>query len=887
MGVDDRPNPDDLLTAVQREAKALKRGRLKVFVGMSPGVGKTYSMLEAAQREKAAGHDVLIGYLETHGRKETDALAQGLPCLPRKTYLHRGVQLAELDLEALLTRRPHLALVDELAHTNAPQAHHPKRWQDVQELLEAGIDVMTTVNVQHIESRADTVRQITGIEIRETVPDSLLDGAVLELVDLPPADLLRRLQEGKVYLPDRSAAAANHFFKEAPLTALRELSLRLVADHVGLDASQFRRLHARESAWKTNHCLMVAVGPSPLSEPLIRWTRRMADSLQCKWLAVHVERSGNLAPRSQAQLDKNLSIARELGAHVIATSDQDLVGGLLRVARQENVTQIVVGKPSLSNWLGWWRAERTVRRLMRGAGDIDLLVVRADKGQTIPEPLYFPDPHPGLKSYGIAIAVIGLTSVLNLGLMTLSGPRVPGLVFLLAVVLLALKVGRGPVLLAGASSALVWNYFFLPPRFTLRISQLEDGILFALYFVVAIVLGQLVSRIRIQEQDERRREERAVALYEFTRELTDALSRDAVVWQLIASVHRILKLSAGVAIATENDILTPHPDASYTYSEKELSVAAWALQHRKAAGRSTDNLPGAEAFHLPLFTSRKGFGVLSVPLSDRPLNLAQRDLLETFARQAALTLDRSELRAAAEQARLLASSEKMSRILLNSISHELRTPLAASTSAAYALSNAEAATPENRRMLIDEIVEANERLNRIVGNLLDVAKLEAGKVHARLDWHDALDLVQTTLRELKRELVSHPTSCQLPEGNHLVRIDYSLAQHALGNLILNAATHTPPGTPIELTVQLSPGMLQIQVGDRGPGIPPELLPRIFDKFYRAPEAPTGGSGLGLTIARGFIEIQGGQVIASNREGGGAVFTLRLPQPEKPPMMEAG
>lgn len=887
MGDENRPNPDDLLHAVEREARALKRGRLKVFVGMAPGVGKTYSMLETAQRELAAGRDVVIGYLETHGRQETDALARGIPIQPRKTYTHRGLELSELDLEGLLTRRPQLALVDELAHTNAPQAPHPKRWQDVKELLDAGINVLTTVNVQHIESRADTVRQITGVEIRETVPDSILDDATLELVDLPPGELLKRLRDGKVYLPDRSSAAASNFFKEAPLTALRELSLRLVADHVGSDASQFRRMHAQEASWKTNHCLMVAVGPSPLSEPLIRWTRRMADSLQCKWLAVHVERPGNLTPRAQAQLDKNLSTARELGAEAITTSDQDLVAGLLRVARQQNATQIVVGKPSFPHWLSWWRAERTVKKLMREAGDIDLLVVRADKGPTMSEPLQLPDPPPGFTQYGLAVSVIALTGILNLGLMEFSGPRVPGLVFLLAVVLLALKVGRGPVWLAGTLSALVWDFFFLPPRFTLRISKLEDGILFAMYFVVAIVLGQLVARIRAQEQDLRRREERAMALYEFTRELTDAISRDEVVWQLISSVSRMFKLTAGVAIASESETLMPHPDASFSYSEKELGVATWALRHRKAAGRFTDNLPGADAFHLPLYTDRKGFGVLSVPLSERNLTLAQRDLLETFARQAALTLDRSELRAAAEQARLLANSEKMSRILLNSISHELRTPLAASTSAAYALSNSDSPSPESRSMLIQEIVEANERLNRIVGNLLDVAKLEAGKVHPRLDWHDARDLVQTTLRELKRELANHPTFSHFPEGNLLVRFDYSLVQHALSNLILNAATHTPVGTPIDVNVTLSDGTLQLSVGDRGPGIPSEVLPRIFDKFYRAPDAPTGGSGLGLTIAKGFIEIQGGHVIVSNRAGGGALFTLVLPQPEKPPMMEPG
>jgi two-component system sensor histidine kinase KdpD len=410
--------------------------------------------------------------------------------------------------------------------------------------------------------------------------------------------------------------------------------------------------------------------------------------------------------------------------------------------------------------------------------------------------------------------------------------------------------------------------------------------LFGLYFVVAIVLGQLVARIRAQEQAERRREERAVALYELTRDLSEAASRDEVIWQLISQVSRVFRAPVAVVLSV-NDRLTAHPDGSLTLSEKELGVADWAFRQRKPAGRFTDNLPGAEALHLPLRTERKAFGVLAVSLPDKNLTLAQRDLLETFARQAALVLDRVELRTAAEQSRLLAESEKFSRTLLNSISHELRTPLAASTSAASTLATADAATPEQRSGLISEIQEANARLNRVVGNLLDVARLESGKVRPRLDWHDARDLVQTTLRELERELATHPVKVELPAGPLLVRLDVSLVQHALANLLLNAASHTPAGTPLDVEAQFADGNLVLSVADRGPGIPAEWLPRIFDKFFRAPSAPTGGSGLGLTIVKGFVEAHGGTVTADNRPGGGAIFTLRLPQPEKPPPVEPG
>jgi two-component system sensor histidine kinase KdpD len=880
---DSRPNPDALLSSIKREEAARKRGRLKVFLGMCPGVGKTFAMLEAGQRELRAGKDVVVGYVETHGRKETDALTAGLPVIHRQTLEYRGVKLEEMDLDAVLGRKPQMALVDELAHTNVPGSRHPKRYHDVQELLDAGIDVMTTLNVQHVESRADTVRQIVGAEIRETVPDGALDDAVIELVDLPPAELVQRLREGKVYLPDRAAAAAQSFFREANLTALRELALRLVADHVGVDAREYRQSRTN-SPWKTSHCLLVAVGPGPLSEPLIRWTRRMADGLHCRWLAVHLEGSRALSEAAQVQLEKNLATARELGAEVFTSTDDDLVSGLLRVAREQNVTQIVVGKPAGTGWWEWFRGARLLRRLARESGDIDLHIVRSEKAVGVPRARkWLPPLASSLHQYFFAIGVVAATGLLNLALMDLAGPRVPGLVFLLAVVLLALKAGRGPVLLAGALSAIAWDFFFLPPRFTFVIAKVEDAFLFALYFIVAIVLGQLVSRIRMQEQAERRREERAISLYELNRDLAEANSRDEVVWQLISQVSRVFQAPVALAFAS-NGRLASHPDNSFALTEKELGVADWAFRQRKAAGRFTDNLPGAEALHLPLTTERKAFGVLAVKLPEKQLTLAQRDLLETFARQAALVLDRIDLRAAENDSRLLAESEKFSRTLLNSISHELRTPLAAITSAAAALVSSNSATPQ-QQALIAEIQEANTRLNRVVGNLLDVARLESAKILPRLDWHDARDLVQTTLRELDRELAGRAVTIDMPPGPMLVRLDFSLVQHAFSNLLLNIASHTPPATPVSVQVRLENGQWSLSVADRGPGIPSEWLPRIFDKFFRAPSAATGGSGLGLTIVKGFIEAHHGVVTAENRPGGGSIFVMRIPQPDKAPSVD--
>lgn len=883
MAEETQRNPDLLLAEINKAEARQSRGQLKVFLGMSPGVGKTYALLEAAHRELKAGRDIVIGYVETHGRKETDALAAGLQAVPRRNVEYRGVTLGEFDLDATLARRPQIAIVDELAHTNAPGSRHPKRWQDIQELLDAGINVFTTLNVQHVASRADTVRQVTGVEIRETVPDSVLDDAVLELVDLPPRELIQRLHEGKVYIPDRAAAAAQSFFREANLTALRELALRLVADHVGEDTIEFRRSQPTAGAWKTGNKLLVAVGPSPLSEPLIRWTRRMADELRCSWIAVHVEGSRAFNEVGQKRLAHNLETARELGAEVITTTDEDVARGILRVARERNVTQIIIGKPAVG-WANRLRSGRFLRCLMEQSGDIDLHVVKAEKVAHVEPSGWEPVVSSNFNQYLVAAAVVLATGLVNMGLMMVAGPRVPGMIFLLAVVFLALFVGRGPVLLAGALSALAWNFFFLPPRFTLTIEKPEDALLFIAYFIVALVLGQLVARIRAHAEAERRREERSTALYELTREFAEASSRDEAVWQLVSQINRVFRSAASVILPV-GDTLISHPDSSLNLSEKELSVSEWAFRHRKAAGRFTDNLPGADALHLPLATERKTLGVLAVVLPGDNLPLGQRDLLEAFASQCALVLDRIELRSVAEHTRLLAESERLSRVLLNSISHELRTPLAAINTAASALTDAEDAPREQRRVLLAEIQEANSRLNRIVGNLLDVARLESGKVVPRVDWYDARDIAQTTLRELQPELHGRTVNLDVPSEPALVRCDFSLLQHALSNLLVNAVTHTPPGSPIDVQVRFAEDALELNVADRGAGIPPEILPRIFDKFFRGPNAPAGGSGLGLTIAKGFVEAQDGAIVVANRPGGGAVFSLRLPQKEPMPVAE--
>ena len=888
MSDETRPNPDALLAAIQKEDARKKRGKLKVFFGMAPGVGKTYAMLEAARRELAAGRDVVIGYVETHGRKETDALTEGLPAVPRLTSGYRGVALTEMDLDGLLARRPQLALVDEFAHTNAPGSRHPKRYQDVLELLDAGIDVFTTLNVQHVESRAEAVRQITGVTIRETLPDTALDGADFELVDLPPEELRARLAVGKVYLPESARAAAEHFFRPGNLSALRELALRFAAEHVGQDVLAYRQAQGIADSWKSGQRLLVAVSASPTSAALVRWTRRLAGELQAPWLAVYVEQPQLLNSDEQTRLARHLALARELGAQVLTTTDDDVARGLLRVAREQNATQLVVGKP-----VGWLaldllRGGSLLNRLIRESGHIDIHAVRAEGDAPWLRPLAAPRLDATVaRGYGIALGFVAGATGLNAILQHWLGYQSLALIYLLSVVVLAMFAGRGPTLVAATLTALLWNFCFVPPVFTFRITGVTDLMLFCTYFVVALAMGHLAARLRAQQAAERRREQRATALYLLTRELAQASDFADLLAIIIREVGKATQAETALSLPEESQTasLTPYFASTWDMAEKEQSVASWAFLHHQPAGRGTDTLPSAEGLHLPLLAGDRTVGVLSLRLRDpAALPADQRDLLDAFVHQIALVLDRQRLRDAEQQAKLVAESERLSKTLLNSISHEIRTPIAAITSAASSLEESGAVRAgEFERNMVGEIQEAARRLNRLVGNLLSMTRLESGHVKAKLDWCDVADLVQVTLREIEKDLAHHKVAVAIASGLPLVRMDFVLMQQVLTNLLLNAAVHTPPGTVVQVNAASEADTLALAVADNGPGLPPEALPLIFDKFYRAPAAPAGGTGLGLAIVKGFVEAQGGQVRAENRPSGGAVFTIRLPITKPPPV----
>lgn len=893
MAESDRPNPDALLAALQKEEAKRKRGTLKVFFGMAPGVGKTYAMLEAARRELGVGREVVVGYIETHGRKETEALADGLPVIPRLQVEYRGVMLTEIDLDAVLARCPQLVLVDEFAHTNAPGARHPKRYQDVLELVDAGIDVYTTLNVQHVESRAEAVRQITGVTIRETVPDTALDGAEFELVDLPPDELRERLATGKVYIPDSARAAQEHFFKSGNLSALRELALRFAAEHVGQDVLAYRQAQGIGDPWKSGQRLLVALSSSPTSAALVRWARRLASELQAPLLAAYVELPRPLNTDEQERLHRHLTLARELGAQVIYTTDSDIVRGLLRVARDQNATQLVVGKPAGWRALDLLRGGSLLNRLIRESGHIDIHAVRAEgEAPIFRRPAAPRFDRAAAKGYGIALAVVGVVTALNALLQRWTGYQTLALIYLLSVVVLAVFVARGPTLLAATLTAFIWNFLFVPPVFTLRIESSTDLLFFCTYFVVALAMGHVTARFRAQQAAERRREQHATAMYLLTRELAQATDFADLLAIVIREVGKAAQADVALSMPDEfsqGAALTPYFASTWVLDEKEQSVVSWAFRRGLPAGRGTDTLPSAEGIHLPLMAGQRTVGVLSLRSKDGPIMAGgQRDLLEGFVRQIALVIDRQRLRDAEQRAKMIEESERLSKTLLNSISHEIRTPISVITSAAATLSAArDPALARVPWVMVDEIQEASRRLNRLVGNLLNMTRLESGHVKPKADWCDVSDLIQVTLKELERDLAQHKVSTQIDKGLPLVRLDFVLMQQVLTNLLLNATFHTPSGTAVQIEVGERENKLILSVADNGPGLPADALNLLFDKFYRAPTAPAGGTGLGLAIVKGFVEAQGGQVEAANRPGGGALFTIQLPITRAPSISGEG
>lgn len=887
---DKRSDPDGLLRSIGKTEGEGKRGMLRVFFGMAAGCGKTYAMLTAAHAARAEGLDVVAGYIEAHGRADIERLAEGIPTLPRRKAEHRGVALEEMDLDALLARRPDIALVDELAHTNAPESRHPKRYQDVLDLLDAGISVYTTLNVQHLESRAETVREITGVPVRETLPDSVLERAdEIELVDISPEELRKRLFEGKIYPMERIKSAGENFFEFGNLTALREMALRFTAEKVDHSLQDYRRMKKMVEPWKTGERLLVAISPSPFSESLIRWTRRMAYSLDAVWIAVNVETSSRLSLRDQERLQKHIALARDLGAEIVIIRDEDVTNGILRIARQRNVTQIVAGKPGSGSWRDLFRPRSPVRRLIKESGNIDLCIIRSDD-RPPPSPeredsLKFSET--AWKHYPAAFAVLAAVVLANYLALPYIGPRAVALILLLSVLVMAIFVTRGAVFFYAALSALAWNFLFLPPQFTFLILNIDDVAMFLMYFVIALVAGSLTSRLRAHEKAARKREEQLNMLYGMTKQFVTSSSVQDAAEYVVSFITKTHRAQTALYLKTEKGGLSasPHPSSTAVLDEKGYSVASFSFANRRSAGRYTDTLQSSPflfipLYFIPVYSNRENImGVMAICFpADAVLSMNQMTVLETLAVHLALVIEREFLAKNAEKTRIIEESEKLYRVLLSQVTHELRTPLTAIKGSISAMMDGLiAGNADRRNRLLSGLHIATERLIRLVDNLLDMSRIESGRMTLNLDWNDLSDLIGVVMERLREEARGHEISVSCPSDIPLVKIDFNLIAQALHNIIHNALVHTPEGTAVSITVSRIDKGVAITVEDTGEGLQDGETEKLFDKFYRSPAGrPHAGLGLGLSIARGIVELHGGSVHAEGGVGHGARFIIMLP-----------
>lgn len=888
-----RPDPDALLRRMQEAEARAKRGKLKIFFGFAPGVGKTYRMLQVARdliiEQKT---DVVVGVVEDHKRRETAHLVLGLDLLPKRKVAYRGHELQEFNLDAALTRKPELILVDELAHTNVEGSRHAKRWQDVEELLDAGIDVFTTLNVQHVESLNDVVAQITHVQVRETVPDSVLDRAdAIELVDIAPEELLQRLKEGKVYLPDQAQRAASHFFQRGNMLALRELALRRTAQHVDEDVLEFREEQGISTAWPAVERVMVCVGPAPSSGRLIRAAARMAAGLRCPWVASYVEAPVTAARpmtnHDREQLEAHLRVAESLGATVTRLSGPRIAEAVLEYARKHNVTRLVIGKPTHSRL--WDRVKGSLLDdVVRGSGDIDVLVITGDRGGGGP-PVQSrrPQRFAPLSHYLSASLLVGATIVLSMLLRaTLDLPDLE-MVFLLTVMIAAIWFGRGPSIVAAAIGVASYDFFFVPPYFTMSIEDSRYFLTFGMMFGVGFAMSELAARLKRQERAAVSREERTAALYELTRELaqTDVPTQIANV----ASRHASSTFGAKAivfAVGEGNELqqIGALPEDT-RLNDKDVGVAKWTYEHRDIAGLGTDTLPGAGALCAPLLVGPSRLGVLAlVPRDKGTLTADQRAFLDVFCRQTAAALERARLAEDAKRAELRAQTEEMRSSLLSAVSHDLRTPLASITGAATSLRDDTALSTETRGELVETIVDEAERLERLVANLLDMTRLESGGLALKRDWVPLDEMIGSALTRLETRLGAREVSVAIAPEVPLVLVDPVLFEQVFVNLLENAVKYTPKGSPLEVLARKDGERVEIEVRDRGEGLPKDSVERVFDKFYRGPHVGVSGAGLGLPICKGIVEAHGGTLRAENRAGGGATFRISLPSGGTPPSL---
>jgi two-component system sensor histidine kinase KdpD len=883
----ERTDPDPTLARAAAGATPEPRTRFKVFFGFAPGVGKTYRMLQVARDLAAEGVDAVVGAVETHGRYDTAGLLLGLEVLPRRQLPHQGRVLEEFDLDAALARRPRILLLDELAHANAPGSRHARRWQDVLELLEAGIEVYTTLNVQHVDSLNDVVAQITHVNVRETVPDSLLDRAdEVEIVDVAPEELLVRLSEGKVYLPEEAALAREHLFKRGNLLALRELALRRMAERVDAEVLAYRAEHGVEVPWHTAERVLVCVGPAPESARLIRATRRIAAGLRAPWVSAAVEASGRppLGEEDRDRLESHLQLAESLGGEVVRLSGLSVPEAILDFARRRNVTRIVLGKPRHPRWRDALRGS-LVDEIIRGSGDIEVNVISGDAESERARRTSPPRRATPPVEYLRAAAVIGATTAIaKLATSLLDVPDV-GMLFLLGVMIAAITTGRRASLVAAALAVAAYDFFFVPPSFTLAVADARYVLTFAMMFGVSVVIGTLTLRLRQQQEAAVGRERRTSALYAVSRELGAALDGEGVAAVCARTAAEVFDAEVVFLEPRGQEELLARAavprDAALLPSERAL--ARWVIDHGAPAGRGTTTLPDEAVLCVPLRTWGPVLAVVAVRIpGERGLTREQRTLLDALGRQVALALDRVRLADEARLAALRAKTEELRSGLLSAVSHDLRTPLATITGAATTLRDDATLDPATRGDLTEAICEEADRLERLVSNLLDMTRLDSGTVEPRREWVPLVEVIGAALTRLEGRLAGRHVTTAIPEELPLVSLDPVLVEQLFMNLLENAAKYTPPTSEIDVRASREGGTLVVDVSDRGPGIPPGDEERVFERFHRGAHAGVRGVGLGLPIARAIAQAHGGRLVAANRPGGGAVFRLTLPITAEPP-----
>ncbi len=887
-----RRSPEALLEAARREESA--SGKLKIFVGAAPGVGKTYEMLQSAHAKRKAGIDVVVGFVETHGRAETEALVRGLEMIPRKKLDYRGQIVEELDLDAVIARRPAIALVDELAHTNAAGSRHPKRYLDVEELLSHGIDVYTAVNIQHIESLNDVVAQITHVRVRETVPDSVFDRAdAIELIDLTPDDLIQRLREGKVYVPKQAERALDHYFSPGNLTALRELALRRTAERVDEQLLTHMQANAIAGPWAAGERILVCVSEDPRAAGLVRYTKRLADRLHAPFTAVSIEtrRSLQLSDEERDRLADTLRLAESLGgeALTIPAVGRRIADDVVNFAQGNNVTQIVIGKSTRSPWFEITRGS-VVHDLVRRSGNISVHVIPGDElpGEPAPktavqtaarsEPF---DARPYLKALGITALGLAAAVVIK----PYFGVENVDLMFLTAVVAVAVRYGLWPSLLASVAASLAYNFFFLPPVYTFTITDPTNVAAFFFFMLIAFVVSNVAGRVRTQADTAIGRIRTTEQLYAFSRKLAGTATLDDVLWATAYQIALMLKVRV-VLLLPEEGLLTvksgyPPEDQ---LDQADLAAANWAWSNDRPAGRGSDTLPGAKRLFLPMRTGRGPIGVIGID-NDRTgplLTPDQRRLLDALVDQGALAIERVLLVEDMDRVKRTVESERLRSALLTSISHDLKTPLASVLGAASTMRDlAGALSDSEKRDLLATVIDESERLNRFIANLLDMTKLESGAIVPNTALHDLGEIVGSALRRASKILTAHKVELVLAADLPMLQLDAVLFEQVLFNLLDNAAKYSPADTTISIKSQRERDQVMLQIADEGAGIPPDELESVFDKFYRVQKGDhvRPGTGLGLAISRGFVEAMQGTISAANRsDRSGAVLTIRLPVP---------